>query len=342
MKASVATNVTVDLEDFDCNVCFAPLKPPVFQCASGHILCSICYEKLPGKEKCQVCSITIGYNRCFAMERVLQSIQVLCSNARNGCTARMPYHEMEEHEKECPKAGCGFAGSKAMQPMPLHQGILTDCITPVCLPCSVGNIPQMQDSAVLDFPRCLHPLVPLVYQCTAGHVVCSSLQSMRLACPNAIDRCTGLGSIAGNFVKMGPCGGRGGDTWEMNMDGVNRIIKLHLWHDIMVDAMMVMYEHDDGMAQIKQWGFPQAANCSEVCLEEDEYLTAVKGHADNCKGWLRVRSLTLISNQRIFGPYGTEEGVPFELPAAGGRIIGFHGRSGNFLDAIGTYVKMDA
>ncbi|KAK1661009.1 hypothetical protein QYE76_049168 [Lolium multiflorum] len=80
------------------------------------------------------------------------------------------------------------------------------------------------------------------------------------------------------------------------------------WHGIMVDAMLVLCEHDDGLPQIKLWGCPQASSCSE----------------------------------RTLGPYGTEEGAPFELPAAGGRIIGFHGRSGTFLDALGTYVKMDA
>jgi hypothetical protein len=36
MKAAVATNVTVDLEDLDCTVCFGPLKPPVFQVIYFH------------------------------------------------------------------------------------------------------------------------------------------------------------------------------------------------------------------------------------------------------------------------------------------------------------------
>lgn len=41
-----------------------------------------------------------------------------------------------------------------------------------------------------------------------------------------------------------------------------------------------------------------------------------------------------------FGPYGKEEGIPFELPAISGEIIGFHGRSGSLLDALGIYVKV--
>jgi hypothetical protein len=54
-----------------------------------------------------------------------------------------------------------------------------------------------------------------------------------------------------------------------------------------------------------------------------------------------IRSLIFVSNRQTFGPYGKEEGVPpFELIAAGGRIIGFHGRSRGYLHALGIYVKM--
>jgi hypothetical protein len=63
---------------------------------------------------------------------------------------------------------------------------------------------------------------------------------------------------------MGPCGGGGGEAWEMDMNGVKRIVKLVLWHDIMVDAMMVLYEQDNGLALNKPWGCPVAAKCSEV------------------------------------------------------------------------------
>ncbi|PNT69866.1 hypothetical protein BRADI_2g01740v3 [Brachypodium distachyon] len=81
-----------------------------------------------------------------------------------------------------------------------------------------------------------------------------------------------------------------------------------------------------------------------ICLQPDEYLAGVKGHVGHYDNCLVVRSLTFVTNaRRSFGPYGKEEGVPFALPAAvaGGRIIGFFGSSGLYLDAIGTYVQMD-
>lgn len=53
-----------------------------------------------------------------------------------------------------------------------------------------------------------------------------------------------------------------------------------------------------------------------------------------------VRSLKFETNLGSYGPYGKEEGIPFELPAITGQIIGFHARSGQLVDAIGVYVKV--
>ncbi|KAK1661012.1 hypothetical protein QYE76_049171 [Lolium multiflorum] len=256
------------------------------------------------------------------------------------------------------------------------------------------------DPEALSCPRCIRPLKRPVFQCAAGHLVCSSchdnlpdkkacascfvktgytrcfiptdysrchgveriLRSLSVACPNAIYGCTagkmlyhektehektctstaGSGGITGRVVKMGPCGGGGGNASEMDVNGLSRIVKVVIWHDMMVDGMLVFYELDGAEVRIKQWGLSSIAKCSEICLEQDEYLIDMKGKLGDCKGSYRLRSLTLVSNRRTFGPYGTEEGAPFELPAAGGRIVGFHGRSGTFLDALGTYVKMDA
>lgn len=52
-----------------------------------------------------------------------------------------------------------------------------------------------------------------------------------------------------------------------------------------------------------------------------------------------IRSLTFKSNRRTFGPYGVEEGTPFSLPIEGGKIVGFKGRSGWYLDSIGCYLS---
>jgi hypothetical protein len=81
---------------------------------------------------------------------------------------------------------------------------------------------------------------------------------------------------------------------------------------------------------------------AQICLQPDEHFTSVVGHYGEFDGSFAVRSLTFVGNRRSFGPYGQEDGVPFALPAAGGKILGFHARSGRRLDALGTYVKMAA
>ncbi|KAF7027097.1 hypothetical protein CFC21_039169 [Triticum aestivum] len=149
-----------------------------------------------------------------------------------------------------------------------------------------------------------------------------------------------------SVVKTGPCGGGDGKEWDMDVRGVNCITKVVVWHRSCVfDAMSVLYERDGRVEQTEEWGKPAASaggERSEICLELDEYLISVKGHLGTIYDRLSVRSLTFISNRRTYGPYGKEEGAPFELPAAGGRIVGFHGRSDSYLNALGTYVKMDA
>ncbi|PQQ07984.1 putative E3 ubiquitin-protein ligase SINA-like 6 [Prunus yedoensis var. nudiflora] len=72
-----------DPEVLDCLICYEPLTIPVFQCENGHIACSSCCTK--SKNKCPSCSMPIGYNRCRAIEKILESIRISCQNIKHGC-----------------------------------------------------------------------------------------------------------------------------------------------------------------------------------------------------------------------------------------------------------------
>lgn len=78
----------------------------------------------------------------------------------------------------------------------------------------------------------------------------------------------------------------------------------------------------------------------QISLQPSEYITRVSGHIASWGNKWQVRSLILETNLNNFGPYGTQEGVPFNLPAFGGRIIGFFACAGSRLEAIGVYVKV--
>lgn len=84
----------------------------------GHIICSSCREKLINPKKCHYCSSKSDFNRCYGIEKIVESIQVPCSNTKYGCDEKTIYYEKEDHEKECqyapcfcPETDCSFAGS---------------------------------------------------------------------------------------------------------------------------------------------------------------------------------------------------------------------------------------
>nr|CAD1839133.1 unnamed protein product [Ananas comosus var. bracteatus] len=110
------------------------------------------------------------------------------------------------------------------------------------------------------------------------------------------------------LMKMGPCGGDGGSQKDMDIRGVTRIAKVMIRSGHTIDAVSILYERNGNLEWSSQWGAAAAAS---------------------------------MSNLHTYGPYGRQEGIAFALPSARGKIVGFHARSGLFLDAIGTYVKID-
>ncbi|RLM98461.1 E3 ubiquitin-protein ligase SINA-like 7 [Panicum miliaceum] len=83
-----------DTDALDCGVCYLPLKPPIFQCDVGHVVCSPYRDKLRDNRKCHVCrGSTGGFRRRHAMERPVESARVACPNAAYGCAARPAYYE---------------------------------------------------------------------------------------------------------------------------------------------------------------------------------------------------------------------------------------------------------
>ncbi|XP_024626824.1 E3 ubiquitin-protein ligase SINA-like 10 [Medicago truncatula] len=100
----------------DCYICFQPLTIPVFQCDNGHIACSTCYPKL--RNTCPKCSLRISSKRCKAIENLLLSIELSCSNAKYGCREKISYIGKMNHEEQCihepcycPLPDCDFVAS---------------------------------------------------------------------------------------------------------------------------------------------------------------------------------------------------------------------------------------
>ncbi|CAN6340667.1 unnamed protein product [Urochloa humidicola] len=74
-----------DTSALDCRVCCLPLKPHIFQCEVGHVVCSPCCDKLKSTTgKCPVCrGTTGGFRRCHDMERLKVTNDPLCFKCKN-------------------------------------------------------------------------------------------------------------------------------------------------------------------------------------------------------------------------------------------------------------------
>ncbi|KAK2654023.1 hypothetical protein Ddye_013879 [Dipteronia dyeriana] len=73
-----------------------------------------------------------------------------------------------------------------------------------------------------------------------------------------------------------------------------------------------------------------------------EYLVGMVGFYGRIEengGFEAVRSISFYTNNEKYGPFGTEIGTGFGSPTFNGKIVGFHGRSGAYLDAIGVHME---
>ncbi|KAL6597402.1 hypothetical protein ACP70R_046842 [Stipagrostis hirtigluma subsp. patula] len=160
-------------------------------------------------------------------------------------------------------------------------------------------------------------------------------------------------------ISVGTWGGSGGEPFYMPDDlNVRRLRRISLRHsDDVIHQLAYEYEislagHVGLSKMASPGGLPHPfvykgvrATHKQILLDEDEHVTAVEGmigHLAHVPD-VAITSLTFRTNTgRTYGPYGSKSssGTSFSVPAANGAcIVGFWGRSGRFLDAIGVYIK---
>ncbi|CAK9174521.1 unnamed protein product [Ilex paraguariensis] len=137
-------------------------------------------------------------------------------------------------------------------------------------------------------------------------------------------------------IIVGTWGGNGGTNWD---DGIySGVREITLVYDRCIDSIRLVYDKNGKPVSSEKHGGVGGSKTAEIKLQfPEEFLTSMSGHY--CPvvhgGSPVIRSLTFKSNRRTFGPFGVEEGIPFSFSMDGGKIVGFMGRSGWYLDAIG-------
>ncbi|XAR61764.1 hypothetical protein NMG60_11016275 [Bertholletia excelsa] len=175
----------------------------------------------------------------------------------------------------------------------------------------------------------------------------------------------------GEYVSLGPWGGKDGEPWSYIASGsVSQIIVHHC--DVVVSIIFQSETGVGSLAYSDKFGGPGGVRTDKVCIHTPaEYLTAIYisfglyfGHAAisslrfqtklaeygpfsaNKAGSVSSSSIPIesgevvgLSRKGLYGPYGEEMGESFTSALCGGKAVGFFGRSGSYLNAIGIHME---
>ncbi|GJM89016.1 hypothetical protein PR202_ga05611 [Eleusine coracana subsp. coracana] len=137
----------------------------------------------------------------------------------------------------------------------------------------------------------------------------------------------------------GPWGGEGGRPWD---DGVYTGVKqIYIMRGAFIGSIQI--EYDRGGHSIWSARHGNSGHMTHrVKLDyPHEVLTCVYGYYNTNpgEGPRVLKSLTFITNRGKYGPFGDEAGAFFSSATTEGKVVGFHGRSGQHLDAIGVHMQ---
>ncbi|CAN6372901.1 unnamed protein product [Urochloa humidicola] len=145
------------------------------------------------------------------------------------------------------------------------------------------------------------------------------------------------------IAKFGPWGGDGGSQRDIKVLPY-RLDRVTIRSGTIIDAIEFSYTDKDGQYHTAgPWGGQGGGNNS-FQLGPSEFLKGVSGSIRQLENKMTViTSLTFVTNARSYGPFGKGRGTPFHTQMQNNRmIVGFFGRSSQYLNALGVYTNQEA
>ncbi|CAL4979602.1 unnamed protein product [Urochloa decumbens] len=140
-------------------------------------------------------------------------------------------------------------------------------------------------------------------------------------------------------VKIGHWGGTGGQPRDVKQIP-NRLVRVTIYSDACaITAIEFTYtdstgnHHDEG-----PWGRDTDDDDGEVIELHHGYLKEISGTHGRVGSMNNIiTSLRFVTNRNKVYTFGKTNGTPFRVPIQEGQIVGFFGRAGDYLDALGIY-----
>ena len=145
--------------------------------------------------------------------------------------------------------------------------------------------------------------------------------------------------MARSILQSSTFGGGGGSAWDDNIltksPAIVGIHKVDIRHGDQVDSLQVTYRLADGSTYTAPSHGGTGGSFSSFTLASNERIVRVEGKTDSTVVD-RVTFVTKndVGEEKKYGPFGKTGRTPFSVE---GYIVGFFGRSGNLLDALGVY-----
>jgi hypothetical protein len=137
--------------------------------------------------------------------------------------------------------------------------------------------------------------------------------------------------------KCGPSGGTGGEEFVDEIHPQDdRIVELHIHAEEWVNAIQIIHETIDGRRHLFSLHGQATGACEILALDRDEFIVGITGRFG-----LYVNSIRIHTNKRVSCLLGGEDGADVYAYEAlpGTEIVGFCGRAGSRLDAIGVILR---
>jgi hypothetical protein len=141
-----------------------------------------------------------------------------------------------------------------------------------------------------------------------------------------------LATLCEGAMHTGTAGGPGGSPFADRPPAPDALIAAVMvrsgnW----IDAVQILYQTPDGNRTPSAPHGGTGGGPGVFALEPDERITAISGRHGHY-----VHSIRIHTNKRVSREYGTATGAPYRIDVPPGRtMVGFVGRSGVYLDAIG-------
>nr|XP_043618547.1 probable receptor-like protein kinase At5g59700 [Erigeron canadensis] len=156
-------------------------------------------------------------------------------------------------------------------------------------------------------------------------------------------------SNSATFIRVGTWGKQtasldNDDQWSFKLEPNHKLQKITIDHGDVIYSLMFTTECEGIFdTSNKVGGSADGDIVSEVMLDDDEEIIEIKGSIGTRGGNTVITSLTFVTNyMTTHGPFGQESECVFSIPWGNGSLVGFYGFAGDFIDAIGIYLKADA